>query len=425
MFIKYKFQYFLRLFERRIKNLIKLSNNLYTILLKSLKNFWWIFSFLFLLILALLVIHKPSHGDERHIIDTIRLFNNNLNLETIKNYPEVTPPFFFIFYALWAKLFGQSIESLRILTLIVSFITWQLLFVLFNKFTKNEKHSILLSLLIIANPYFFGTSIFVFTDMPTILFILAALLSFFNDRFLLYILFTSFAILCRQYAIIIPTAIIIYSFSHYRAKNYLSIKYITSSLISCLPLIILIILWNGIAPRIGIEKWIVNNSSVYNIDYINTYISFSVIYTLPLIVYYFSKIKFNRFSFIIALIIFFYLSLFPIKPSMAAIIQTDYRTVGYAHRFLSSAVGLDSIFMKTILSLLLLIGTYLSVELFRKFIRSFSKETKDKSNILILLWFLFLFIMPFSYQVWEKYLIMILPFLALSIYNLINQNPDQ
>ena len=74
------------------------------------------------------------------------------------------------------KIFGSSIESLRILTLIISFITWQLVFLLNKQFAKKDLHTLLLSLLIVANPYFFGTSVFVFTDMFTILLTLSAAL---------------------------------------------------------------------------------------------------------------------------------------------------------------------------------------------------------------------------------------------------------
>ena len=90
-----------------------------------------------------------------------------------------------MFYALWAKIFGASTESLRILTLIISFITWQLVYYLFHLFVKKEFHALLLSLLVVINPYFFGTSVFVFTDMLTILLVLAAIISFIKNKIIL------------------------------------------------------------------------------------------------------------------------------------------------------------------------------------------------------------------------------------------------
>ncbi len=119
-------------------------------------HIWIIFSLFALTTIGILSLKLPFRGDERHIVETIKLFADNFNFNTIKDYPEVTPPFFFMFYALWAKIFGASTESLRILTLIISFITWQLVYYLFHLFVKKEFHALLLSLLVVINPYFFG-----------------------------------------------------------------------------------------------------------------------------------------------------------------------------------------------------------------------------------------------------------------------------
>ena len=187
---------------------------------------WIIFSLIFLSILALVSINNPYHGDEKHIVETIRLFANNFSIETIKDYTEVTPPLFYIIYAIWAKFFSYSSESLRILTLIISFATWQILYLLMLSFTKNEKHSFLLSLLIIINPYFFGTSVYVFTDMLTLFFMIASVLAFQKDKILLFFVLSSAATLCRQYAIIVPSAVIIYSLVNFKADKIKNAKFV-------------------------------------------------------------------------------------------------------------------------------------------------------------------------------------------------------
>jgi hypothetical protein len=105
---------------------------------------------------------------------------------------------------------------------------------------------------------------------------------------------------------------------------------------------------------------------------------------------------------------------------MATIIQTDYTTVGYAHKLLFQILGENSLCVKVILGLLLFVGTYINVEIFKFTLKKLKADLEDKKVVLILLWFLFLLIMPLSYQVWEKYLTMILPFFILSIYFLLN-----
>jgi 4-amino-4-deoxy-L-arabinose transferase-like glycosyltransferase len=124
---------------------------------------WLIFSLISLTLIGIISLKLPFRGDERHIVETIRLFADNFNFNTIYDYPEVTPPFFFIFYALWAKVFGSSTESLRLLTLILSFITWQLVFFLNSYFIKKGFHALFLSLLIIILT--FSEQVFLFLQI--------------------------------------------------------------------------------------------------------------------------------------------------------------------------------------------------------------------------------------------------------------------
>ncbi len=380
---------------------------------------WALFSFLFLTVIGFYSISLPYHGDERHIIETIKLFADNLSFNTIKDYPEVTPPFFYIFYALWVKIFSSSIESLRLLTLIISFLTWQLIFYLIKLFVKNDTHVFLLSLLIIINPYFFGTSVFVFTDMLTLMLSLAAIISFANNKVLFFSILSMLAILCRQYSVIIPTAVILFSLFNYKNDKTTSRNFIIGSFSTFIPLIILFGIWKNISPASGTEKWIVPNSSFYNLDYINTYLTFSVIYILPLAIIFFKKIRLNYTSLLISLAFTLFLSLFPPKTSLATLEFTDYKTVGIIHQALAEFFGLESLGIKIILWIFLFVGCYLSIELLKNLYLQIKSRLLEKEIIFTLIWILFLLIMPFSYQVWEKYLTMIIPFLIISIYSLI------
>jgi 4-amino-4-deoxy-L-arabinose transferase-like glycosyltransferase len=377
---------------------------------------WFIFSLVTLTIIGIFSYKLPIRGDERHIVETIRLFTNNFSFSTIQDYPEVTPPFFYIFYAIWAKVFGSSIESLRILTLIISFITWQFIFYHNILYVKKRIHAFFLSLLIVINPYFFGTSVFVFTDMLTILFCLAAVISFLKDRVALYIIFSALAILCRQYVIILPVAVILFFLISFIRKKPINRFYLFGSLLTLLPLIFLFLIWRNILPESGIEKWVIPNSSFYNLDYINTYVTFSIVYIFPLALMFFNKIRISYSNLTIALVLTIFLSFFPVKSSMATLAFTDYKTVGFVHQAISGFFGYHSIGLKIILWIFLFIGCYINVEILKRLYIEIKEKRLDRKIIMVLLWILFLLIMPFSYQVWEKYLTMILPFLVLSIY---------
>jgi hypothetical protein len=116
------------------------------------------------------------------------------------------------------------------------------------------------------------------------------------------------------------------------------------------------------------------------------------------------------------------LSLFPVKTSMATLEFTDYKTVGFIHQVFVEFLGDESLWLKIILVFFLLVGCYINIELLKRFYQYIKTKSFDKKLIFTLLWVLFLLIMPFSYQVWEKYLTMILPFLILSIYLVLFSN---
>ncbi|MCC6255080.1 MAG: hypothetical protein IT276_09205, partial [Ignavibacteriaceae bacterium] len=230
---------------------------------------------------------------------------------------------------------------------------------------------------------------------------------------------STLAILSRQYAVIIPAAVIVYSLLTYKNDTITNRNNIIASLISFIPLIILFAIWKNISPASGIEKWIVPNVFFYNLDYINTYITFSVIYIFPLALIFFSKIKLNYKRFFIAFSITILLAVFPVKPSLATLEFTDYKTVGIVHQVFAEFFGYGSLGLKIILWIFLFAGCYINIEIMKKFYLQVKSKSYNKELILPLLWFLFLLIMPLSYQVWEKYLTMILPFYLLSIYLLI------
>lgn len=387
----------------------------------SINHVWFIFPFISLTIIGISAIHYPLHGDEKHITDTIRIFANHFNLNTIKDYPEVTPPLFYIIYALWAKVFGSTIESLRIFTLLIALVTWQLIFYLISLYVKNSRITFLLSFLLVINPYFLGTSVFVFTDMLTIMLSISAIISFLKDEYYLFLIFSSLAILCRQYAIIFPLSIIIFSIINILNRKPINKRYVFGTSLTFLPLLILFFIWGDIAPLSGIQKWIVPTKQFYNINYLTTYLTFSVVYLFPLIIIFlYKKIGLNWLNVVIALIIFLILLQFPIAPSAAAIFQTNVRTVGYAHIAFLSLFGEDSLALKIFFGVLLFLGCYVNIVLLKNFSSNVKNKIYNKDMIFIIIWILFLIIMPFSYQVWEKYLTMVLPYFMLSIYLLLD-----
>lgn len=385
--------------------------------MKSLSSFqlWSIFSFFTVLSISILTIGLPFRGDERHFIETIKFFSDNFNLNTLKDYPEVTPPLFYYLFAAWSKLFGFSIESLRIFNSIISFFTWLLIFKLNEKFIVDKKIQLLISLISVLNPYFLGISAHVFTDMLTINFILISMISFFKNNYISFTIFTSMAILTRQYAVIFPSAVLIYSALSIKNQVSTNKKFIIASIVSLVPILILFTIWQNISPKSGIEKWVILNEKIYNADYINSYVTFSTIYILPILVLILRKMKLNFNVLLAGFVISVLISLFPIKTSAATIALTDYKTIGFVHKSLVGIFGFETIAIKFFLWILLLIGCVNNINIIASITVRIKNKVFEKDIVLYLVWILFLLIMPFSYQVWEKYLTMIIPFYLLSI----------
>ena len=49
-------------------------------------------------------INRPYWGDEAHFAETVRYFGNEISLNTLKSYNEMSTPLPFVLYALWGKI---------------------------------------------------------------------------------------------------------------------------------------------------------------------------------------------------------------------------------------------------------------------------------------------------------------------------------
>ena len=317
---------------------------------------WLVISFIFIIAAALSAIGHPSYGDETHFVETIRLFSSASWPDIIKDYPEVTTPLVYIIYAAWGKLVGTGLIELRILSLIISFLFLLVLYLYVISYTKNEKLGLLLCALVIINPYIWGLSVFIFTDMLTLLFVLSALYMFTRDKPGLTAFLLGMAVLCRQYAIIFTIALWLYISlrSYYSREKRTFFKYTLYLFISLIPLIVLI-------PAVII-------SCLYFI--------------------------------------------FPVGVSKVTSISNNLDTVGLIHKLLFSLAG-RGVLSEIILFVFFFAGIWIILIFLKEDIHTIQSGRISPVLLLSLCYYIFLMIMPFSYQVWEKYLILILPVLSL------------
>jgi uncharacterized membrane protein len=142
------------------------------------------------------------------------------------------------------------------------------------------------------------------------MFCLSAVIFFLKNKNILFLIFSTLAILCRQYAVILPVSAIAFWVLQSLAEKRVNKLLITGAALTLIPLLFVFFLWGNIVPASGLAKWVIPNSSFYNIDYINTYITFTVIYLFPIIIFLFCKIKFTLSNLLLTAVASFILILF-------------------------------------------------------------------------------------------------------------------
>jgi len=366
-------------------------------------------------------------GDEGHFAETISFFSDRTISEAVQDYPEVTPPLFYIVYSYWGKIFGNEIQTLRLLSVITGLFSFLFVYYIFKMTTENAKASFFASLAIILNPYLLGSHLFVYTDSLSYLFLLIIFYAvYLRSNFLLFIGAMG-SLLIRQYNIFILVAVSGYAAINFlHIRNKLWIKPLIVSFISIIPLLYLFFLWNGLAPKSGLERWTTGNEAFnFRISNLVTYITFLAVYSLPFILFsvksFWQFFKENRNLTLTVIVISFLYFFFPVTPSQVTLQMTGFETVGFAHRLIKVIFPIDFL-EHLVLYFFFLLGLLALTFLFSGSIKKVMKKNVDYLVFLDLSVISFLLIMPFSYQVWEKYLIVIL--LPFAIRMLKHNNND-
>lgn len=360
---------------------------------------------------------RPGWGDEVRFHQTIINFANNFSLDLLKTYHQMSTPLPFALYALWGKIFGLTLFPLRILSILIALVTYSLFFHLLGQFTDNKKLLWFTSLFLVVHPYNVGLSIFVFTDMIAILFILSGFRTVIKNRPMLFTLFSALAILSRQYMIFFVAAVGLYFLLKFFLKNdKQSLIFIWGAVISLLPFIGLMMLWNGASPNNDLKQLYLTDGYSYDPHKLFLYLIILFVYALPLVAHRWKMIYTNwkilSYSIIAGLLYF----LFPVTPSESSL-SISVHTVGYFHKALERLTG-DN----TVVQILFYLCFTLSLPILYLILRQVYFYLKSKrftaDLLLIICILLFMVVMPFSYLSWEKYFMPLLPFVLLYLVQL-------
>ncbi|MBU0994097.1 MAG: glycosyltransferase family 39 protein [Proteobacteria bacterium] len=364
-------------------------------------------------LLAIAIIRKKPWGDEVHYIATIKLMAENLSWHAFVHYPEINGPLSFFCYALWGKIFGFGLFSLRILTIIMA-ITGIVVF--YNLFKNQFTHwywgfAVVAS--VYMTPYVYGMSIFVFPDPLTLCCIALTVSGFVKKKAVVFTLAAAAMLISKQYTIFVLCAIggttLINVFILDKKED---LKFIMLSILAFLPLSVLITIWRGIAPPEGIKIWDASIGVGFHPSYLNAYLSMIVVYALPANLIALSRIRLKLWMVPASILSLVWYAIFPIQPSRVTLLQTEFTTIGFFHRLLNRIIGHELI-VHGVMAFLFCIGLYMFVNICLDLYKRIRQP--DSSTFLLaydMIIISFFCVMPFSFHVWEKYLMFVLPFWA-------------
>lgn len=361
-----------------------------------------------LVVISFVNLKRPFWGDEAHFVATIRTFGNAINLDTLRTYNEMSGPLPFILYAIWGLVFGFEIHILRFFSVIIALLTYLLFHHLLYIVFKNWRPAIFTTIFFVVQPYLIGFSVFVFTDMLAILFLILVGLATYEERPILLTLALSAGLLTRQYLVFLVLALGVYYSLRYRQdRTEIDLRMLIALGISLIPLALLMMFWRGFSPDNELKSIYLASGFGFHPSQLSLYVSQLFIYLFPLVFLswrsiYLKNVKIIVLGFLLSLLYW----LIPITPSRPAL-EAGIETVGFFHRATRMLVGPQweqfIFFIAFALGVPVLINICLDCW-------NFWKAKKLGFVFFCTLSILsFLIVMPNSYLGWEKYFIPVIP----------------
>jgi hypothetical protein len=380
---------------------------------------------IFLILLQSVVISvaglkRPHWGDEEHFVQTVRLFGEEISLNTLKHYNEMSTPLPFLTYALWGRIFGFETNVLRILSVIIALLTYLLfhrfLFLLF----QEPKIAFFTAVFLAVHPYMVGFSIFVFTDMLPILFLIVACIAVIKGKAVVFALAAAGTLLCRQHFIFLPVAAGLFYLLSFltnrnetRTKRSATRRMLPASILSLAPLGLLFLIWQGFSPDNEMRKSYLDEGFYFHPSYLTLYVCLLFVYLIPIVVVRWRRIYSDRRILVGSFIISWLYWLFPVGPSKYAI-AIDVHTVGLFHRLLQW-IWPGGFFEQVVFYAAFLLGLPILILLIKDCYQKVKRRDFDLPLFLDMSILAFLVILPFSYMCWEKYFLPVVPLAAVRL----------
>ncbi|MBC8048286.1 MAG: glycosyltransferase family 39 protein, partial [Fimbriimonadaceae bacterium] len=154
----------------------------------------------------------PYFWDELGVYSraALHLHDHGLSLLPKDLPPELSrghPMLFSFIYGLSFTLFGDTILTGHITTLFISIVFIIALYLIFKDQFQNKYFALAAASIVLIQPIFVAQSVMVLPEVMLALFMILSLYFFSKQKYILYMLFSSAAILVKETAIIIPIVV--------------------------------------------------------------------------------------------------------------------------------------------------------------------------------------------------------------------------
>lgn len=353
-------------------------------------------------------------GDEWHFQNTIKRFGAEISLYNLRHYEEMSTPLPFLAYALWGKLVGFELFHLRILSLIMALLTYVVFHRLLFISIKDDKKVFWGAVLLVIQPYMIGFSIFVYTDMIAVLFLLLAVMWHIRRQPIFLGAYLALAILSRQYmAFLVIAGGLFYLLEYLVVKRKDSLAMLLATVLSVTPYLALAFWWGGFSPDSSMRQRYLGEGLYFHPKVVSLYVSLIFVYLFPLMIYYWRKFYQGLAVWLVALIGSIFYVIFPVGPSKPSV-EVGIPTVGVFHRFVRYMLG-QSFWEHAVFYVAFVLAVPVLCSLAADLYQRYRQKLFDIKLYLDLAVFAFLAVMPFSYLGWEKYFLPVVPLLILRV----------
>lgn len=364
-----------------------------------------VFALPFLIVFALTRFDYPIHGDEVTFYRITLEFGAHAlpPVHLLKTYDHTTTPLTFFAFGLLGRAIGFDLWKMRVGVALLSFLTLLLFFRLCRASCDSSAPwlPIYATAALALSPYYLGASLYYYTDIPCLFAMMVALTFYLSGRPLAGALAAGIALLIRQFSVFLPAAHAVTSITkESRAEiNLGRWALLTLPFAMLLPFILL---WGGITPQ-NRFRGMVRSVGYFHPDFVNYLVLATGIYSLPLALLRVRDIfQRERILHIALLTPLFWLAM-P-RPN-SSVLNLPVKTLGYLDIALTGAFG-DH---KTLPYFLLwLLGCLILYEVFQI-------ERHEPERLILFAIAGFFAMNLFAYMVWDKYLLMVLPFVFLSL----------